>query len=159
MKNKFDYWLNNLTISLASLFFLAMCIIVIMSVFLRYFFSFSFRWVDELIRYLFIYVVFLGIPVVFWQKSHVRIQFFASFFTKKTKYLVSIFSDLLILITILYIGNSTIQMINTYIGQTPSPGLKIPMKYVYFAVIISFILLTIEIARRFISRYKGEYKE
>jgi len=154
MKNKFDYWLNNLTISLASLFFFAMCIVVIMSIFLRYFFSFSFRWVGELTRYLFIYVVFLGIPVAFWQKSHVRIEFFASFFTKKIKYLVSIFSDLLILITILYIGNSTMQMINSHIGQTPSPGLKLPMKYVYFAVIISIILLTIEIIRRFISRYK-----
>jgi len=154
MKNKFDYWLNNLTISLASLFFFVMCIVVIMSVFLRYFFSFSFRWVDELTRYLFIYMVFLGIPIAFRQKSHVNIQFFESFFSKKIKYLVSIFSDLLILITILYIGNSTIQMINTHIGRTPSPGLKLPMKYVYFAVIISFILLTIEIIRRFISRYK-----
>ena len=154
MKNKFDYWLNNLTISLASLSFLVMCIVVIMSVFLRYFFSFSFRWVDELTRYLFIYIVFLGIPIAFRQKCHVRIQFFASFFTKKIKYLVSIFSDLLILVTLLYIGNSTIKMIIGLLGQTLSPGLKLPMKYVYFAVIISFILLTIEIIRRFISRYK-----
>lgn len=154
MKNKFDYWLNNLTNLFASSFFFVMCVVVITSVFLRYFFSFSFRWVDELVRYLFIYMVFLGIPIAFRQKSHVRIQFFASFFTKKIKYLVLIFSDLLILITMLYIGNSTIQMINSRIGQTPSPGLKLPMKYVYLAVIISFILLTIEIIRRFINRYK-----
>jgi len=154
MKNKFDYWLNNLTNLFASSFFFVMCVVVITSVFLRYFFSFSFRWVDELVRYLFIYMVFLGIPIAFRQKSHVNIQFFASFFTKKIKYLVLIFSDLLILITMLYIGNSTIQMINSRIGQTPSPGLKLPMKYVYFAVIISFILLTIEIIRRFINKYK-----
>ena len=154
MKNKFDYWLNYLNELFASSFFFVMCIGVIMSVFLRYFFSFSFRWVDELTRYLFIYMVFLGIPIAFRQKTHVNIQFFASFFTKKMKYLVLIFSDLLILITILYIGNSTIKMINGRIGQTPSPGLKISMKYVYFAVIISFILLTIEIIRRFITKYK-----
>ena len=154
MKNKFDYWLNYLNELFASSFFFIMCIGVIMSVFLRYFFSFSFRWVDELTRYLFIYMVFLGIPIAFRQKTHVNIQFFASFFTKKIKYLVSIFSDLLILITILYIGNSTIKMISGRIGQTPSPGLKISMKYVYFAVIICFILLTIEIIRRFITKYK-----
>ena len=159
MKNKFNYWLNNLNDLFAISSFFAMCIIVIMSVLLRYLFSFSFRWVDELTRYLFIYMVFLGIPIAFRQKCHVRIQFFASFFTKKIKYLVSIFSDLLILVTLLYIGNSTIKMIIGLLGQTLSPGLKLPMRYVYFAVIISFVLLTIEIVRRFISRYKGEYKK
>lgn len=154
MKNKFDYWVNNLTNLFASSFFFVMYILVIMSVFLRYLFSFSFQWVDELVRYLFIYVIFLGIPIAFRQKSHVNIEFVASLFTKKIKYLVSIFSDLLLLITLLYIGNSTIQMINSRIGRTSSPGLRLPMKYMYFAVIISFILLTIEIIRRFISRYK-----
>jgi len=154
MKNKFDYWLNHLNELLASSFFFVMCLTVIMSVFLRYFFSFSFRWVDELTRYLFIYMVFLGIPIAFRKKTHVNIQFFALFFTKKIKYLVSIFIDLAILVTILYIGNSTIQMISTRIGKTPSPGLKLPMRYIYFPVIICFVLLFIEIIRRFITKYE-----
>ncbi len=156
MKNKFDYWLNNLNDLFAISSFFAMCIIVIMSVLLRYFFSFSFRWVDELTRYLFIYMVFLGIPIAFREKAHVKIEYFASFFSKRLKYLVLIFSDLLILITMLYIGNSTLYMINGRLGRTLSPGLKLPMKYVYFAVIISFVLLTIEIIERFIKRYKEE---
>jgi len=85
MKNKFDYWLNNLNDLFAISSFFAMCIIVIMSVLLRYFFSFSFRWVDELTRYLFIYMVFLGIPIAFREKAHVKIEYFASFFFKKIK--------------------------------------------------------------------------
>lgn len=156
MKKKFDYWLNNLNDLFAISSFFAMCIIVIMSVLLRYFFSFSFRWVDELTRYLFIYMVFLGIPIAFREKAHVRIEYFASFFSKRLKYLALIFSDLLILVTMLYIGNSTLYMINSRLGKTLSPGLKLPMKYVYFAVIISFVLLTIEIIRRFISKHKEE---
>lgn len=156
MKNKFDYWLNNLNDLLAISSFFAMCMIVIMSVLLRYFFSFSFRWVDELTRYLFIYMVFLGIPIAFREKAHVKIEYFASFFSKRLKVLTLIFSDLLILITMLYIGNSTLYMINSRLGKTLSPGLKLPMKYVYFAVIISFVLLTIEIIRRFISKHKEE---
>lgn len=156
MKNKFDYWLNNLNDLFAISSFFAMCMIVIMSVLLRYFFSFSFRWVDELTRYLFIYMVFLGIPIAFREKAHVKIEYFASFFSKRLKYLTLIFSDLLILITMLYIGNSTLYMINSRLGKTLSPGLKLPMKYVYFAVIISFVLLTIEIIRRFISKHKEE---
>jgi TRAP-type C4-dicarboxylate transport system permease small subunit len=156
MKNKFDYWLNNLNDLFAISSFFAMCIIVIMSVLLRYFFSFSFRWVDELTRYLFIYMVFLGIPIAFREKAHVKIEYFASFFSKRLKVLALMFSDLLILITMLYIGNSTLYMINSRLGKTLSPGLKLPMKYVYFAVIISFVLLTIEIIRRFISKHKEE---
>ncbi len=154
MKNKFDYWLSNLNNLFATSSFFLMCIIVIMSVFLRYFFSFSFRWVDELTRYLFIYMVFLGIPIAFREKTHVKIEYFASFFSKRLKYLVLIFIDLLILITLLYIGNSTLYMINSHLGRTLSPGLKLPMKYLYFAVILSFILLTIEIIRRFVTKYK-----
>jgi len=154
MKNKFDYWLSNLNNIFASSAFFIMCVIVIMSVFLRYFFSFSFRWVDELTRYLFIYVVFLGIPIAFRQKTHVKIEYFASFFSKRLKYLVLFFTDLIILITILYIGSSTFHMISGRIGKTLSPGLKLPMRYVYFAVILCFILLTIEIVKRFITKYK-----
>lgn len=154
MKNNFNYWVSNLNNLFASLIFLVMCIVIIISVLLRYFFSFSFRWVDELIRFLFIYMVFLGIPIAFRKKTHVNIQFFALFFTKKIKYLVSIFIDLAILVTILYIGNSTIQMISTRIGKTPSPGLKLPMRYIYFPVIICFVLLFIEIIRRFITKYE-----
>jgi len=156
MKNKFNYWLNNLNDLFAISSFFAMCIIVIMSVLLRYLFSFSFRWVDELTRYLFIYMVFLGIPIAFREKAHVKIEYFVSFFPKRLKYLALIFSDILILITMLYIGNSTLYMINSRLGKTLSPGLKLPMRYVYFAVIISFVLLTIEIIKRFMSKHREE---
>ena len=54
----------------------AMTIIVLMAVILRYFFGITIRWTGELTRYIFIYLVFLGVPIAFRKRSHVIIEYF-----------------------------------------------------------------------------------
>lgn len=154
MREKFNKLLNGTNDVLAALFFVGMIITVLMAVVLRYFFGFSFRWTDELTRYLFIYMVFLGIPIAFREKIHVTIQFFISLFSKKIQRLLQIFCDLSIFVTIVYIAYYTIIMIMGRLGTTPSSGLKIQMGYIYASVVICIGLLMIELIQRFIKGYK-----
>ena len=154
MREKFNKILNETNDLFAALFFGGMIITVLMAVVLRYFFGFSFRWTDELTRYLFIYMVFLGIPIAFREKTHVTIQFFISIFPKKLQRILHIFCDLSIFATIIYIGYQTIIMIMGRLGKTPSSGLKIPMGYIYSAVVLCIVLLIIELVQRFIKGYK-----
>ncbi len=153
--NKFDKLLSQINDLLASALFLLMFVDVFGSVILRYVFGFSYRWTDELARYLFIYIVFLGIPIAFRENIHAAIEYFRSKFFIRIKHGLQVFCDLLITITIIYIGYYTITMMQGRLGKTLSPGLKLPMVYLYLSVIICIFLLLIELARRFTSRYKN----
>lgn len=153
--NKFDKLLSQVNDLLASTVFILMFVDVFGSVVLRYVFGFSYRWSDELARYLFIYIVFLGIPIAFREDIHAKIDYFTSTFFKKIKHALQVFCDLLITLTITYIGYYTITMMQGRLGKTLSSGLKIPMGYIYLSVIICIFLLLIELARRFTSAYQN----
>ncbi len=129
--NKFDKLLSQINDLLASALFLLMFVDVFGSVILRYVFGFSYRWTDELARYLFIYIVFLGIPIAFRENIHAAIEYFRSKFFIRIKHGLQVFCDLLITITIIYIGYYTITMMQGRLGKTLSPGPKLPMVYLF----------------------------
>ena len=69
-------WLES-TQSGGCIFFLAlMSLIVIIQVFSRYVFNFSFVWAEELVRYLMIWMVMFGAALVQSKNEHIRIDFF-----------------------------------------------------------------------------------
>lgn len=154
MKNRFHESLIRINDILTSVLFLAMLLTVIGAVILRYVFGFSFRWTDELARYLFIYIVFLGIPIAYRENIHAAIKYFTSTFFAKAKFALQVFSDILIGLTSIYIAYYTIIMIQGRLGKTLSPGLKMPMAYLYISVLICIGLLLIEIVRRLAGGYK-----
>jgi len=150
MKNKFNQLLSTINDLVTSIFFGVMLITVISSVILRYFFGFSFRWTEELTRYSFVYMVFLAIPIAFRENIHAVIEYFRATFLKKISPILQIFCELLIGITVIYIGYYTIIMIRGRLGRTLSSGLKIPFGYIYSAVLFCIGLLLIEIIQRLI---------
>lgn len=155
MNKKFNQLLRMVNDLAAGLSFIVMFLVVFGAVILRYLFAFSFRWTEELSRYLFIYMVFLGIPIAFRERIHVTIDFFVSRLSRKTRHWLDIFYDILIGITVTYISYHTIIMIMGPLGKTLSPGLKIPMAYVYASIIVCNVLLLIEIIHRlFIKGYR-----
>jgi C4-dicarboxylate transporter DctQ subunit len=129
---------------------LAMTVVVLAAVILRYFFGITIRWTGELTRFVFIYLVFLGIPLAFREKTHVMVQFFVSFLPPGVQKWLQRTIDILIGVCITVIAISTVQMMGGKLGATLSPGLKIPRGFVYAAVPIGIVLLLIEIVRRLI---------
>jgi C4-dicarboxylate transporter DctQ subunit len=125
-----------------------MTVIVLMAVILRYFFGITIRWTGELTRYVFIYLVFLGVPIAFRNKSHVIIQYFISFLPSRIRRFLDVGIDISIAVFITAIGISTVKMMSGKLGATLSPGLKIPKGYVYAAVPLGIVLLLIEIFKR-----------
>ncbi|MBW2064611.1 MAG: TRAP transporter small permease [Deltaproteobacteria bacterium] len=53
-----------------------MSLVVIMQVFSRYMFNYSFVWAEELVRYLMIWMVMIGAAIVQSKNDHIRIDFF-----------------------------------------------------------------------------------
>ena len=50
---------------LSSILIMAMAVVMTMNVILRYFFHFSFNWGDEILRYMCVYMAFLGTAAAF----------------------------------------------------------------------------------------------
>ena len=53
-----------------------MSFIVVVQVFSRYLFNYSFVWAEELVRYLMIWMVMIGSALVQSKNDHIRIDFF-----------------------------------------------------------------------------------
>lgn len=67
--------------------------LVFLNVILRYGFNTSFSMTEELSRYLFVWITFLGAILVFIEQSHIRITVFIDRLPIKIKYWVNIFTN------------------------------------------------------------------
>jgi TRAP-type C4-dicarboxylate transport system permease small subunit len=137
---------------IAGSLFVVMCVVVISAVILRYFFGITPRWTGELTQILFIHMVFLGIPMAFRKRMHVTIEFFVSLLPATFKSWLDRFIDLVIIGFLTAVTVSTVHMMSGRLGQTLTPGLKLPRLMIYVAVPICTVLLGIEIVRRFFDK-------
>ena len=131
----------------------AIVIVMFIQVVMRYLFKNSLSWSEEISRYFFIWMTFLGMSYGLQTKSHLRIDFFENFFPilrKPFEYIGDIF----------FVGFS-IYMLSPSVGvlqmlwktyQT-SPAMEIPMFFVYLSLLVGFILILIRVAEKYIVRF------
>lgn len=126
---------------------LSMFIIVGTNVFSRFVLNNSLGWADELSRFVFIWISFLGAVMAYGSDDHVGLNFvIAKIPSAKVQNIISIISDLLIMAVLAII---------TYYGYivatsatNVSPALYIPMTLVYSIVPLSgFIMMLINLAK------------
>lgn len=121
---------------------ITMFLIVGFNVFSRFILNSSLGWADELARFIFIWISFLGAVMAYGTDDHVGLNFvIAKIPSAKAQNIVSIISDLLIM---------SVLAIITYYGYivatsatNVSPALYIPMTLVYAIVPVSGLLMMI----------------
>ena len=125
---------------------MAMAVIMVMNVVLRYCFSFSFNWGDEILRYMCVYMSFLGIAAGFRYGTHIGVSVFVEkFFPEKSRKFFRILSDLVtiaFLILLIWFGFVLTQRIISS-GQV-SAALKIPMYLIYGIVPVTSVFSIIQ---------------
>ncbi|WP_422446721.1 TRAP transporter small permease [Thermoanaerobacterium sp. DL9XJH110] len=129
--------------SLASLF----------QVIFRYVLKQPLPWSEELARFLFVWVVFLGSAVAVKEKAHVGLEYFVDKLGMSQKKLVYGIAY------ILCIGMSIVIFINGWniVKSTfsqLSPAMQIPMAYVYFAIPLGFLISAFNFLYLFINMFK-----
>ncbi|WP_134703844.1 TRAP transporter small permease [Ammoniphilus sp. YIM 78166] len=94
----------------------------------------NFPWLEELIRYLFIWIVFLGIGVVYKLKGHAQVEIIINFLPLMWKRRVGIVVELLnmTLFSVLFVKGLAMMKITS--GQL-SPSLGMNMGYMYTAIV------------------------
>lgn len=119
---------------------------MIVAIFLQVFFRFVVRsplyWTEELSRYSFVYVVFIGAAWAGKNSMHLGVDYFTSKLPNTVMGILKIVLDFLILLFAAVIVIVGFQVVPVNLKQL-SPALNIPMGMVYAAIPIGFALLFI----------------
>lgn len=118
-----------------------MCITTFTQVVARYVFSCPFSWTDELARYTFIWLTFLGAGLVYRRREMMKITFFLQFLSPKVKMLIDKFN--LILIFFFTLALLKEGLILAFESDYPSIALKLPFTYIYLSIPVGAVFMLI----------------
>jgi C4-dicarboxylate transporter, DctQ subunit len=119
-------------------------LILFANVVLRYVFKASTSWAEELIKYLMIWITFIGGSICVRRGAHVSIDFFINYLPLRARRGMSV---------IIYIGSAVFSAVMAFYGLQliqftiatgqMSPALQIPMWVPYLSMPIGFSLMTL----------------
>jgi TRAP-type C4-dicarboxylate transport system permease small subunit len=125
----------------------------------RYCFGYTAQWSEELARYLFVYVVFLGSALIMGESGHLAVEFLPNHYKGtpigKVLRVISLVCGY-IFVTILF--TQGYRMAETMTFQI-SPGLEVRMSYVYAIIPVSSVLMALYLIRDTLRFVKGEENE
>ncbi|MGQ7249659.1 TRAP transporter small permease [Halomonas sp. V046] len=138
-------WLDEYAeISVCVALMMLMAGILAVQVFMRYVMGASLSWSEELARYLFIWLIYLGISYGARQMRHIKIDAGLKLFPRAARRWVVILGDVLFLAFALYVVWTSWEVIGRQmmLGQR-SPALSVPLWIVYAAPFVGFALTTL----------------
>ena len=119
-------------------------IVLFVNVVLRYFFHAATSWAEEAIRYVIIWITFVGSSLCAKKASHVGIDIFVGLLPGRAKKFVLVFSQA---IPALFTAFCTVFSWQIFLmvlrTNQRSPAMLMPMAIVYFAMPLGFSLTTI----------------
>ena len=133
-----------------------MSAVIVAQVFCRYVLNSSLSWSEELARYLFIWMIYIGISYGVKLDKHICVDAVYSFAPKSIKRYYAIVSYLLFLlfaVAMVYYGILVVGM-QISSGQV-SPAMGVPMQYVYAAPVVGFVLTAIRLVQKVIEAIKA----
>lgn len=123
----------------------------------RYILMQPFRWTEELARYAFIWMSFLGASMLFKDNNHISIATISNRLPKKIVY----WSDLIFQLSIIFFLAILIQASYEHsiiLGLRKTVGLQMQIKYLYSSIFISFSLMLIYTIERIINKITSLYQ-
>jgi len=124
-----------------------MVFISLLQVFFRYALNNSLIWSEELARYLFVWVSFLGSAVALERGLHIEIDIITSALSTAARRWLSFIGKLLILIFLVFLIVYGCNITRLTVDQ-PSAALRIPMAVVYLSIPFGAIVMSIVIVKR-----------
>ncbi|WP_096199590.1 TRAP transporter small permease [Bacillus sp. FJAT-45350] len=151
--------LNRVTAGITMTFLVVMVCLISLQIITRLIFNTSFFWTDELARYLMISIIFLGASLAFQYGSHISIDLIFNRISKGSQKIMQTIVALLCITLLVVLVYKGFELVNITMVQR-SPGLLIPMGYIYMVIPISAILQILNIIDITINFWKtGELQE
>ena len=128
------YWISVVSMMI-------MLLIIFFQVITRYIFGHSFEWSEEIARFLFVWVVFLGSALIMGESGHLAVRMLPERFKDTTAgFVLEIFINFCSYVFILMLIVQGSKMTSTMTFQT-APALGISMSWVYCIIPISGFLM------------------
>jgi C4-dicarboxylate transporter DctQ subunit len=154
---KWLYWIDRY-FSLLERYFLGGTIfftslLLLINVIMRYIFNNSIYWAEELVRYLMVWVIFVGAGQVAKHEGHITVDILYRSVPARAKlfldYLVNVIAIIFCFILAYY---GYLQMMRVYSSQQISPALELPMWLVYLSIPLGSLLMVIRYISQFFVR-------
>ncbi|WP_339226724.1 TRAP transporter small permease [Oceanobacillus sp. FSL K6-2867] len=127
-------------------------VIIFMQVVMRYVFDNSLTWSEELARYMFIWLIYIGVSYAVKKKRHLGVDAITMLFQEKGKLVIALIANFLFLI---------FAMVMTYFGldivlrvTRESAALQIPLAWVYAAPVVGMALTSIRLIQNMLLEVK-----
>lgn len=155
-KMNFLKWMDEkFELTVCSILMIIMTVVIFAQVVMRYVFGSSLVWSEELARYVFIWLIYLGISYGARMMKHIKIEAALGLFPKKSRPYMTILGDALFLafsVIIAYLAYGVV-MQQVKLGQN-SPAMQIPMWFMYSAPIIGFAFTAVRQIQVIVLRIK-----
>jgi TRAP-type C4-dicarboxylate transport system permease small subunit len=126
-----------------------------LQIFARYVLNHSLYWSEELARYLFIYLVFLGAAVALRRDGHIRVGFLVERLPAGPQRAAAILVDLVVLVfagTVLWQSARLAAMVWT----VPTAALLIPWTFVYLGILLGMAAATLAALGSLLARFRRD---
>lgn len=119
----------------------------------RYFFSSPFTWTEELGRYTFVWLSFLGMALAVRKGGHIALDLLLKGVTGKIEKVLQILIYILVAVFGVLFTIGGIKFMQIGAGQN-SPSLSLPMEWVYIVLPISGILIVYYTVEKLVEEFK-----
>ena len=121
----------------------------------RYIFQNSLTWSEELVRYMFVWSAFLGIPFCIKHGLSIKVDQFRNLFPISLQKALMYIDKIIILV--LFIYSFSVVKASYLSGQT-SPAMQLPIWMVQISVTVSSLLSMIRSIQNFLNLVRGRIK-
>ncbi len=137
----FDFFEKVLSL-ISRIFVGATVAIIFYSVVMRYVFQRPPFWVEELSRFIFIWIIMLGAVLVTREQSHIELVLFVNLLPKKWRFVLSIFTRLLMVVFCWVMVQQGIK-IYPIVAEASSPTFGLSMGWLYLSIPVGGLLMGI----------------
>lgn len=139
MIDKITNGIYKIIVVIGTVIFSTLIIIVFSQVVTRYFFGYTLAWVDELSRFLFVWMMFLGISIGIYKRKHIGIEFFVNLLSEDKKRKMDIANELITIIffTVVFLYGTNLSLRSI---EIISPVIGINLGLIYAIIPVTSLL-------------------
>jgi TRAP-type C4-dicarboxylate transport system permease small subunit len=118
-----------------------MFVVLFFQIIMRYLFNTPLIWSEELARYLFVWVAFIGASFGVRDSAHIKLTVIFNYFPRKFQKIFTIVTNIITIIFFLYLIPESISLTIEQFA-IDSSAMGIPMGIVFLAVPVGFIMMS-----------------
>ena len=154
---KVEFALFRVTLWLIYCIYTVIIVSTFAAVFSRYVLNDSIIWAEELARYLFIWVAFLGSALALKNGAHIGLDLIISSLPPTVKTVVEGLITILIGVFLAFVITASVTVVEITMGNTSS-ALGIPMGMVYLAIPVGCSLMFLSSCRKLLQIFRPDSK-